>query len=78
MRKILIIVLVLVIALVIVVPVLAHPAGPCNSPNEDVPPSGRNYAKHHIKPLATEGLLGADGHVPGTHQGFSVCDPSGG
>jgi hypothetical protein len=77
MRKILIIALVLVIALVAVVPVLAHAAGPCNSPNEDGSFNGRDYAQHHIRPKATDGALGAGGHVPGTHQGFSVCNPSG-
>ena len=73
MRKLLIIVLVLVIALVAVVPVLA--AGPCD-PSDD--PGNSGYAQNHIKPLATSGNLGNDGHKPGVaHQGFSACDPSG-
>ncbi len=76
MRKILILALVLVIALVAVVPVLAHTAGPCNSPNEDGSFNGRDYAQHHIRPKATDGALGQD-HKPGTHQGFSGCNPSG-
>ena len=42
--------------------------------------SGQEYAQSHIVPLAeasggspTGGLGAADGHVPGFHQGFSVC-----
>lgn len=75
MRKLLIIVLVLLVALVSVVPVFAHNAGPCNDSGE---PGNSDYAQHHIVPLATTGGIGADGHVPGTHHGFSACDPSGG
>jgi hypothetical protein len=41
--------------------------------------SGEEYARKHIKPLAQEQGLGPgqDGHTPGSHKGFSVCDPSG-
>lgn len=74
MRKLLIIVLVLLVALVSVVPVMAHTAGPCEDSGE---PGNSDYAQHHIKPLATTGNLGSGGHVPGSHQGFSVCNPSG-
>ena len=74
MRKIVIIALVLVIALVAVVPVLAHSAPPCNDSGE---PGNSDYAQHHIKPLATTGGLGNDGHKPGSHHGYSVCNPSG-
>lgn len=42
--------------------------------------SGVEYAQSHIVPLAQEsggsptgGLGNAGGHVPGFHQGFSVC-----
>ena len=70
MRKFVIIVLVLIVALVSVVPVLAHSASPCNDSGE---PGNSDYAQHHIKPLATEGKLGNDGHKPGSHHGFSVC-----
>ena len=42
--------------------------------------SGEEYASSHIVPLASEsggspdgGLGDAGGHVPGFHQGFSVC-----
>ena len=76
MRKLrlLILVLVLVVALVSVFPVFAHSASPCNNSGE---PGNSDYAQHHIKPLATSGNLGSGGHVPGSHNGFSVCNPSG-
>jgi hypothetical protein len=76
MRKLqlLIIVLVLLVALVSVVPVFAHGAPPCNDSGE---PGNSDYAKHHIKFLATSGSLGSGGHIPGSHQGFSTCNPSG-
>ena len=51
-------------------PVFAHDAGPCSG-------SGRDYAQHRVMPNATSGMLGACGHVPGEHQGFSLCNPSG-
>ena len=70
MRKFLIIVLVVIVALVSVVPVLAHSAPPCNDSGE---PGNSDYAQHHIKPLATSGGLGNDGHKPGAHRGFSIC-----
>lgn len=42
--------------------------------------SGQEYAQSHIVPLAhvsggdpTGGLGNAGGHVPGSHNGFSVC-----
>lgn len=72
MRKLMIIVLVLIVALVSVIPVLA--AGPCDDGGL---PGNSDYAQGHIKPLATSGALGNDGHKPGAHQGFSVCNPSG-
>jgi hypothetical protein len=52
----------------------AHNAGPCNDSGE---PGNSDYARHHIAPVAQAGSLGAGGHIPGTHHGFSVCDPSG-
>jgi hypothetical protein len=70
MRRLLIVLLVLLIALVSVVPVFAHGAPPCNDSGE---PGNSDYAKHHISFLAKQGLLGNDGHVPGSHQGFSLC-----
>jgi hypothetical protein len=51
-------------------PAFAHQAGPC-TPSAD--PGHSEFAQHHIVPFATEGALGAGGHVPGTHQGFSAC-----
>lgn len=69
-KKLIVIVLVLLITLALAVPVLAHDAGPCSG-------SGRDYAQHHVKPNATSGNIGAGGHVPGEHHGFSLCNPSG-
>jgi hypothetical protein len=45
---------------------LAHTAGPCSG-------DGSDYAQHHIVPLAKDQMLGNDGHKPGMHKGFSVC-----
>jgi hypothetical protein len=58
---------------------LAHTAGPCSG-------TGQDYAQHHIRPNAEEGNLGSSqdeaaeegsGHSPGSHQGYSACNPSG-
>lgn len=50
---------------------LAHNAGPCNDSGE---PGNSDYAQHHIVAAAHAGDLGGpDGHIPGTHRGFSVC-----
>ncbi|OLS29289.1 MAG: hypothetical protein HeimC2_01370 [Candidatus Heimdallarchaeota archaeon LC_2] len=54
----------------------AHTAPPCNDTNDDGSSSGHEYAKHHISALAKSGGLGNDGHKPGAHNGFSVCNPS--
>lgn len=48
----------------------AHSAPPCNDSGD---PGNSDYAKHHISALAKVGGLGADGHIPGTHRGFSLC-----
>lgn len=53
-------------------------APPCNDTDGDGSPSGHEYAQFHITALAHEGMLGAGGHKPGGHKGFSLCDPSGG
>jgi len=53
------------------VPVSAH--APCNDVNEDGSPSGREYAEFHVAEMAKLGNIGGDGHVPGTHRGFSLC-----
>jgi hypothetical protein len=71
----------LLLALVLIVGpapgALAQAAPPCNDTDGDGSPSGQEYATHHIVPLARAGMLGHDGHVPGSHQGFSACNPSG-
>lgn len=72
MRKVLIIALVILIALVSVIPVMAAP--PCADAGG---PGHSDYAHGHIVPLAQNHGLGADGHKPGSHQGYSLCDPSG-
>ncbi|MDH3306803.1 MAG: hypothetical protein OEO77_04720 [Acidimicrobiia bacterium] len=54
-------------------PAFAHSAPPCNDTNGDGMPSGREYAKHHIVPLAHDGALGNEGHKPGADRGFSFC-----
>ena len=51
-----------------------HNAGPCNASGG---PGHSDYAQHHIVPLAQAGMVGGGGHVPGTHRGMSLCDPSG-
>ena len=55
--------------------------GPCNdgATGGTVPiagQSGKNYAAHHIAFLAKSGSLGNGGHKPGSHEGFTLCDPS--
>lgn len=74
-KKLIILSLVLLLALVSAIPAFAAP--PCNDTNGDGSPSGAEYAAYHIVPLATTGGLGADGHKPGSHHGFSACNPSG-
>jgi hypothetical protein len=75
MRKVIIRLLVpLLLALGLAAPALAHQAGPCGDTTE---PGHSGFAQHHIVPFAQEGALGAGGHIPGTHQGYSACDPSG-
>ena len=54
-------------------PASAHIAGPCAPGTE---PGHSEFARHHIVPLAQQGMLGAGGHIPGTHHGFSACNPS--
>ena len=74
MKKFLLILLVLAIALMAVPTAFAAP--PCNDADGDGSPSGYEYAQNHIVPFAHDGTLG-QGHKPGSHQGFSVCNPSG-
>jgi hypothetical protein len=54
----------------------AHFAPPCNDTDGDGQASGQEYAQHHISAGAHEGIIGHD-HKPGTHRGFSACNPSG-
>jgi hypothetical protein len=54
----------------------AHQAGPCNDSDGDGMFSGREYAEHHIVPGAQSGFI-PNQHKPGTHHGFSLCNPSG-
>ncbi len=61
--------------LMVTAPAFAHQAGPCAASGDD--PGHSEYAKHHIVPFAQAGELGEGGHKPGTHQGFSACNPSG-
>ena len=51
-------------------PAFADNLGPCNDSGG---PGHSDYAKHHIAFLAKAGLLGAGGHIPGDHKGYSVC-----
>ncbi len=51
-------------------PAGAHNVGPCNNSGE---PGNSDYAQHHIVPAT----LGNNAHKPGTHRGFSLCNPSG-
>jgi hypothetical protein len=52
-------------------------APPCNDTDGDGSASGLEYAQFHVTALAQEGMLGAGGHKPGEHHGFSLCNPSG-
>ena len=61
------------LALATAAPAGAHTAGPCGNDG----PGNSGYATHHIVPNAKAGDLGNDGHKPGTHQGYSACNPSG-
>ena len=58
-------------------PVSAHITGPCNDSDGDGSFSGAEYAEHHISALAKVGGLGNGAHKPGSHKGFSICNPSG-
>ena len=62
--------------------VSAHSLPPCNDGSGNVGSvaggaTGALYAKHHISALAKVGGLGNDAHKPGSHRGFSLCNPSG-
>ena len=72
MRKALILapVAAMAFALSTAAPAAAHEAGPCNDMGG---PGHSDYAQHHIVPLAKAGMLGKDGHKPGSHKGYSFC-----
>ena len=53
-----------------------HQAGPCNDSDGDGAFSGREYSAHHIVVGAHDGIIGHE-HKPGSHHGFSLCNPSG-
>lgn len=76
-RVILLVIGVLLLVLLMAPAASAHSAGPCDDSDGDGAPSGAEYAAHHIVPLATAGMLGAEPsgnvHVPGAHMGFSAC-----
>ena len=75
MRRIaLVMALALVLVMAFATVASAHGAPPCNDSGE---PGNSDYAQHHISFLAKEGGLGNDGHKPGSHRGFSLCNPSG-
>ena len=81
MRRIVLVLVMAFLLLAIVAPA-AFAAPPCNNngtPVDDVAAgaTGADYAKHHIVPLAKARGLGAGGHMPGDHMGFSTCNPSG-
>ena len=76
MRRLLVLTAALVSALVLAGG-SAGQAPPCNDTDGDGSPSGFEYAQFHVTALAQEGMLGAGGHKPGEHHGFSLCNPSG-
>jgi hypothetical protein len=50
-----------------------HLAGPCNEGDN---PGHSEFAQHHVATFAQAGMLGAGGHKPGEHRGYSACGPS--
>ena len=73
MRRIAVFVLLTLALMLVAVPVTRAQAPPCNDTDGDGSPSGHEYATHHVSAMAREGMLGAGGHIPGSHQGFSLC-----
>jgi hypothetical protein len=74
MRRFVVVFLLVIAVLAFGVPAAsAHLAGPCDDSDGDGMPSGREYAEHHISAFAQAGMLGGEGHIPGSHQGFSAC-----
>lgn len=71
-RRIVTIVTAVVATMALSLGVLAHEAAPCADSGD---PGNSDYARHHISALAKAGALGdgGEGHIPGSHQGFSLC-----
>jgi hypothetical protein len=69
-RRIVTVVTVVVATMALSLGALAHNAGPCNDSGA---PGNSDYAQHHIVAAAHEGALGSGGHIPGSHQGYSLC-----
>ena len=60
----------LLLALTVASPAFAHEVlNPCAAAAGE--PGHSGFAQHHVVPL----VGGQEGHVPGTHQGFSNCVP---
>ncbi len=77
MRRLIVLALLVLLLVLTITPLAsAHQAGPCGVVVPDEP-GHSEFARHHIVPFAQEGALGNEGHKPGTHRGFSVCNPSG-
>lgn len=70
MKRLILFIAAVAAAVLVAAPIAQADNNPCGG-------DGRHYAQHHIAFLAKQGLLGGGGHVPGTHQGFSLCNPSG-
>ncbi len=68
MRRIVVFAVLVILLMVLMIPTALadHNVGPCNNSGE---PGNSDYAQHHIVPAN----LGAGGHIPGSHGGFSVC-----
>jgi hypothetical protein len=74
-EKLVILGLVIMMAMLAAVPAFAHEAPPfCHDFNENGKVKDQNLADFH---KTIPGGLGAGGHIPGSHRGFSVCNPSG-
>jgi hypothetical protein len=82
MRRLLLLLTVAVVMAAMLVasamPAFAHLTGPCIPATDPATAEAGHseFAQHHIVPRATTGELGEGGHIPGTHQGFSACNPS--
>lgn len=66
MRKLVLALLIVAALMMFVAPVFAQGTG------HDHCASGRDFGQH-VAWMAQMGMIGADGHVPGMHQGYSHC-----